>query len=131
MQAVIPGYTKGISPPPQNRTEHVAWTFGIFARRRNSQVSPTAPWSGATPTIKHQDPKALYGIQKRAYIPFTGWRANPVLGAMQEPIPDLSFIIGTHKEIQSNHNLIFKILFISSSNIFLQLQGKYGCKAET
>ena len=91
-------HMSGIIISEQNRTEYVAWTLGIFARRRNSQVSPTAPWSGATPTIKHQDPKALYGIQKRAYIPFTGWRANPVLGAMQEPIPDLSFIIVTHKE---------------------------------
>jgi hypothetical protein len=33
-------------------------------------VSPTAPWSGATPTIEHLDPKALNGIQKRAHIMF-------------------------------------------------------------
>jgi hypothetical protein len=55
--------------------------------------------------------KALYGIQKRVNIPFTGWRANPVLGAMQEPIPDLSFIIGTHKELKFNgHNIIHVFL---------------------
>jgi hypothetical protein len=39
--------------PSQNRTEIRA--LGIFAGGRNSQVSPTAPWFGATPTIKHQD----------------------------------------------------------------------------
>ena len=31
----------------KNRTEYVSWTHCFFACRRNSQVSPTAPGSGA------------------------------------------------------------------------------------
>ena len=35
------------------------------------------------------------------YFPFTGWRASPALGAMQEPIPDLSWFL------QKKENLYF------------------------
>ena len=52
-----------------------AWTLGLFACRWNSQVSPTAPWSGATATPEHQDPEALDGIQEK--------RTSPLLDGVQ------------------------------------------------
>ena len=45
------------------------WTLGIFARRWNSQVSPTAPWSGATLNPEHQDQRSIM-VFREVYFPF-------------------------------------------------------------
>ena len=58
-----------------------------------------------TTLFKHSTKYKVHSLQRELVN-----SENPVLGAMQEPIPDLSFIIVTHKEIKSNHNLMVKIL---------------------
>ena len=50
------------SPPTLlNRTEQKgsAWTLGLFACRRYSQVAPIAPWSGAAANQKSRALEAL------------------------------------------------------------------------
>ena len=62
-----------------------AWTLGICACRWNSQVSPTAPWSGATLNPEHQDQRSIMAFRE-VHFPLAGWRTSPTLGAMQEPL---------------------------------------------
>ena len=99
-------YTFRVCPHlEKNRIEWVAWTLAFFAWRRNSQVSPAAPWSGApTNWIEHQNPRILIAFSASNF-PFTGWRASPVFCAMQEPIPDfkVSQIWMTNPKFPNNY----------------------------
>ena len=52
---VVPVYEKSRTVE-QNRTEQnmAAWTLGVCACRRNSQVTLAVPWSGANPSHEQQ-----------------------------------------------------------------------------
>ena len=45
--------------PPRTEQKGSAWTLGLFACRRNSQVAPTAPGSGAAANQKSRASEAL------------------------------------------------------------------------
>ena len=79
MQEVYPDtywvISSGGPPPPPHRIhiEKVAWTLGLFACRRNSQVAPTAPGSGAT---ANQESRALEALSSQR-------RTSPQLDGVQ------------------------------------------------
>ena len=59
----------------------------VLAGRTNGSPH-LLPGPGQLISQTTSNPKAtrICGLK---YLPYTGWRASPALGAMQEPIPDL------------------------------------------
>ena len=57
---------------------------------RASRLPQMPPGPGQHTTFKNHNHKGQE-LSTWVHLPFTGGRASPALGAMQEPIPDLSF----------------------------------------
>ena len=82
------------SPPlhSTSRTIKLGLSASVLAGRTN-RVPPVCSlvWGNIAHPV-NQDPQILISFKElQMHLPFNGWRANPALGAMQEPIPDLSW----------------------------------------
>ena len=57
----------------------------VCLQAEQTKLPLNAPWSGQQQTIR---PRTKRLCLLEVIPPITGWRASPVLSAMQEPIPD-------------------------------------------